>query len=84
MNIDCQFIYKTVSAQLRQYADHASKAVTPNAFKIMAMQTESARDEGVAGLSECLTGLVQKMGSASPFFEGVEPGNRVTHYQPRV
>lgn len=61
-------------AQLRQYADHASKSIFPNAFKVIAMQTESEREEGVQALADGLTGIVAKMGSTSPFFEGETPG----------
>ena len=54
--------------------DHASKSIFPNAFKVIAMQTESEREEGVQALAEGLSGIVAKMGSTSPFFEGETPG----------
>ena len=54
--------------------DHASKSIFPNAFKVIAMQTESEREEGVQALADGLAGIVAKMGSTSPFFEGERPG----------
>ena len=38
------------------------------------MQTESEREEGVHALADGLAGIVAKMGSTSPFFEGETPG----------
>ena len=55
-------------AQYRQFADHASKSIFPNAFKVIAMQSEEERDLGVQGLANGLSDLVSKMGSSSPYF----------------
>ena len=71
------FNFFLLSAQLRQFADHASKSIFPNAFKVISLQTEYEREEGVVGLSEGLTGLVEKMGSISPYFEGDNAGMKI-------
>ena len=55
-------------AQFRQYAVHASNSIFPNAFKVMALQTEEERDLGIEGLSNGLSDLVSKMGSKSAYF----------------